>query len=206
MKSIGEHLKDIRVRLGKSKRDLSKATKIKEEFIDDIENEKWNLLPEYPVVVGFVKNISKALRLQEDQVMALLRRDYPPKKINPNPKPDIKEKFAFNPRLTFISGVLVAVLAVLFYVAMQYFNYVAPPKLEIISPKDGQTVNMGMLKVVGTVDSDATLEINNQPVLVADDGNFVAELEVGGETQKLEAVAKSRAGKETRKTINIKVE
>ena len=206
MKTIGEYLKDARNSLGKSKKDLSKITKIKKNFIDNIENEKWSGLPEYPVVAGFVKSIAKHLNLKEDSVVALLRRDYPPKEINPNPKPDIKEKFVLNPKLTFLSGILLAIVIVIGYVVIQYVNYIKPPKLNIDLPKDGQTLKLGIIKVVGTVDSDAVLTINNQPVLISESGDFIAEMEAGLETSELVAVAKSRAGKETKIIINIKVE
>ena len=79
MKTIGIFLKEARVKKRFSQEKIANETKIKKEFIISIEKENWEALPEYPVVIGFVKKISKYLKLDERQAVAFLRRDYPPR-------------------------------------------------------------------------------------------------------------------------------
>ncbi|MCL5019658.1 MAG: helix-turn-helix domain-containing protein, partial [Patescibacteria group bacterium] len=111
MKNIGEFIKYFRLKKKLSREKLEAKTKIKKEFIEAIENLKWDELPDYPVVSGFVKNIAKALDQDERHLSALLRRDYPPKdlKVSPN---QIKEKFKWSPRSTFVTGIAVVFISI----------------------------------------------------------------------------------------------
>jgi len=94
-------LKDGRAKKRYSRERVAKATKIKLEFIEAIEKEDWERLPEFPAILGFVKSVAEVLKLSKRQVAALLRRDYPPKVLPVNPKPDVSAKFTWSPRLTF---------------------------------------------------------------------------------------------------------
>ena len=197
MKTIGKFLKEARIRKKYSQESVAKETKIKKEFISAIERENWESLPEFPTVLGFVKKISKFLKVDERQAVAILRRDYPPKVLPVNPKPDISKRFVWSPKLTFLVGSLVVVGAVLTYLGFQYSKFVSPPKLTVLSPQDGAVVTVRELEVEGRTDPDASVKINNQPVLVEEDGDFKAKVEIFNKTEEIEIRAISRSGKET---------
>lgn len=203
MKTIGKVLKEARVKKQFSKSDLSAETKIKAEFIGAIEKENWNKLPDLPTVQGFVKSIAQALEVKEGKAMALLRRDYPPKDLSVNPKPDISNKFHWGPRLTAIAGVAIITLAVLGYLGVEYFRFVSPPRLKIDRPEEGKIVDKFLVQVLGKTDPDATIKVNNQPVLVKENGEFEVEIEITGETREIVVEAVSRSGKETTIRRNI---
>lgn len=196
MKSIGEVIKEERIRKKYSRVSLEKITKIKKEFIEAVEKENWETLPEYPVVAGFVKNVARALKLNEGRVLALLRRDYPPKTLRINPKPDVSEKFSWSPKTTFFVGVVAVSLIILGYLAFQYFSFISPPPLLVEVPIEGQVVEGPNLTVSGKTDADASITVNNQPVLVDEKGMFSTQVEVFEGTQEIVVVAKSRSGKE----------
>lgn len=197
MKSVGKVLKEARIRKKLSRKRLESLTKIKEEFVEAIENESWEKLPDYPVVAGFVKSIAKVLKLDENSVLAFLRRDYPPKDLQINPKEEISGKFTWNPRITFVAGALTASLLVTGYLLYQYFNFVSPPKLVVEKPVEGQGVSGRLLIVVGRTDPEASVLVNNQPTIVGPDGRFSSEIEISQDTKEIVVVAKSRSGKET---------
>lgn len=197
MKSVGSFIKEIRVKKRISKEKLAELTKIKKQFIDLIEKERWELLPEYPIVVGFVKSIAGSLGVKEEYLVALLRRDYPSKTLLINPKPEIAEKFTWNPRLTFITGVIIAVFLVIGYLIFQYSIFINPPELLLETPMEGEVVSQGTLIVKGKTNPEATVYVNNQPTLVEEDGRFTAEIEVTKFTQEIVVKARSRSGKET---------
>lgn len=197
MKSIGDYLKEARIRKKYSKVKVEAETKIKKEFIEAIEDENWELLPEFPVVVGFVKSIAQILGLNQNQVLAFLRRDYPPKKVNINPKPDLMSKFSWSPKLTFFAVIIFILLSVFTYLGYQYFNFIRPPNLQVISPKEGQIVTTNEVKVLGKTTSEAVVKVNNQPVLVDEDGNFSTTIDIFAGTEEIEVKAISRSGKET---------
>jgi transcriptional regulator with XRE-family HTH domain len=197
MKSIGEVLKEKRVRRKYSRQKLERLTKIKKSFIEAIEKEEWQKLPELPVVTGFVKNIAQSLNIDRNNAVALLRRDYPPKKVAISPKPDVAQKFIWSPKLTFFVGLFVCLVVIMSYLVFQYVNFTNPPKLEVLSPKEGQEIVTENLAVVGMTDPEATIVVNNQPVLVDGNGSFKAEIEIFEGTEEVVIVARSRSGKET---------
>ena len=104
-----------------------------------------------------------------------------------------------------MTGSILVVLAVSIYLFFQYFSFVRAPKLDVISPTDNQIVNSKTLHVSGKTDDEATVIVNNQPVVVSEDGNFETELEVDEKTEKVEIKSRSRSGKETVVVRNIDV-
>lgn len=204
MQSVGILIKNIRVQKKISKKALSKATKIKADFIDYLEDERWELLPEYPVTVGFVKNISSYLSINEGKALALLRRDFPQKDLRINPKPEVSNKFVWGPATTLILGVVILSLFIFGYLFYQYYNFTRPPEINIVSPVPDQIINQKMVVVEGQTDGEASLTVNNQPVSVNEDGNFRTEVSIYESTSQIEFVAKKRSGKETRVIIKIK--
>jgi cytoskeletal protein RodZ len=131
MKTIGEVIREARERKKLSLYAIEQKTKIKKEFVAAIEAEKWEKLPEYPVVIGFVKSLAGVLGISERQVVAVLRRDYPPKSLTVNPKPDVVREFVWSPRLTFYLGVGIIVILTVGYLAFQYKKFVSPPDLVV---------------------------------------------------------------------------
>lgn len=206
MRTIGVVIKDARRSRNVSVADLEHATKIKQGFILAIENEDWQALPDLVVVSGFVKSIASQLGVDPGHAVALLKRDYPPKKIALNPKPDVGRELVWGPRFTFLVGVSSIVLIVLTYLAFQYWNFTRLPKLEVMAPQEDQVVEVGKIQVTGKTKKEVTIVINNQPVLVEDDGSFSAEIEVTSSTTEIVVKAKSRSGKETQLVRKIVVE
>jgi cytoskeletal protein RodZ len=197
MKTIGIFIKEARLKKRFSQEKIAKETKIKKEFVVSIEKENWGALPEYPIVIGFVKKISKYLKLDERQAVAFLRRDYPPRVLPVNPKPDVAKKFVWSPRLTFIIGIAAIAIAVLGYLGFQYSRFISPPKLVVDNPQEEQVVKQRNLVVSGKTDQDATMKINNQPILIEEDGSFEAKIEIFEGTTEIVVKSVSRSGKET---------
>ncbi len=197
MRTIGQAVKEVRTRKRYSRKRLEEETKIKKDFIEAIEKEEWSKLPEYPVVQGFVKRIATTLKANPREVVALLRRDYPPQKLVISPKPDVSEKFTWSPKLTFITGVVVVIMIVLGYLGFQYLRFTSPPPLEIYQPQEGQVIAGRDFAVSGKTDPQAVVKVNNQLVLVGGDGFFTAEIEIFEGTEEIEVKAISRSGKET---------
>lgn len=204
MKTIGEILKNARVNKKYSLAHVEGLTKIKSSFIDAIEKHRWDKLPPFPTVLGFVKSLSAALEVDQSMAVAVLKRDYPPKKLNINPKPDVSSRFTWSPKLTFAIGVGAILLVVLGYLALQYSHFISSPDLTIESPKEGQVINGNSVLVFGTTEADAKIVVNNQPVLVDSDGKFSVSIGVTKETNEVTIKAISRSGKET--TVSRKIE
>lgn len=206
MISVGNYLREARLKKKFSLAHVEGITKIKREFLDAIENQDWGKLPAFPVVSGFVKSIAKSLDLDETQAVAFLRRDYPPQKVRINPKPDVSNKFFWTPKLTFFVGVALVIALILGYLGYEYVNFISPPKLEIVDPKEGQIVTRALYTVDGTVSAGSTVVVNNQQATVDDDGKFNSQIEVSNDLKEIIIIATSRSGKTTTIHRTIKPE
>lgn len=205
MKSVGTVIKEARTRKKLSRETLEKETRIKGQFIKAIEEGNWGSLPEYPVVLGFVKRIASALGVDQKQLTAILRRDYKKVEAISSPKPDLRQKFAWSPRLTFFLGVSIIFLVVIGYLFIQYLQFISPPPITLDLAEESVVVETS-LEVSGKTDADATVTVNNQPVLVRADGSFSTKIEIFERTEEVIVVARSRSGKETVVRRKIKVE
>jgi cytoskeletal protein RodZ len=197
MKTIGQILKDSRIAKSYSLKHIEGVTKIKSGFIDSIEKENWDVLPSFPTVLGFVKSLASSLDVDQKMAVAVLKRDYPPKKLRITPRPDVSKKFIWSPKLTFIIGVSAVLITLLGYLSFQYFHFVSRPELTVDSPKENQVVKGNSVTVFGSTDSDAKVVINNQPIMVSPDGKFSENLDVSSETKEIVITASSRSGKTT---------
>lgn len=198
MKSFGQVIKEERIKKNLSLDELEKSTKIKRQFLIGIERESWDSLPDYPVLQGFIRSIGHALDFDENKLVAILRRDYPPKPLYVNPKPDVGDKFKWTPKLSFALGVLVLVLLVVGYLAYQYSKFVSPPSLAVDFPPDGYVALETKLEVSGTTSPDATILVNNQPFVVDENGKFEGVIEITDKTNEIEIKATARSGKDTK--------
>ena len=206
MRTIGSFIKETRVRKKYSLEKLENLTKIKKHFLAGLEKQDWAKLPDFPVLTGFVKNIAKALGLNEESTVAILKRDYPPKSLSINPKPDVSDRFVWSPKLTFLVGVGVVLVAVVSYLLVSYIQFLSPPSLEVFEPRAEQVVTENPIKVSGKTTTDAVVTVNNQPFIVSDEGTFEGEIEVFEGTGEIIVKATSRSGKETLESRKIKVE
>lgn len=197
METIGSILKEARVKKRYSQARLEKETKIKKEFIEALEKQEWSKLPDFPVIFGFVKNIAQILKINQKRAAALLRRDYPPKALSVNPKPDVSKGFSWSPKLTFFLGLAIVSLVVFSYLAFQYLNFISPPPLSVFRPEEGAIVKQRTIVVTGKTDSDAVIRVNNQPALVNENGEFAEEIEIFEGSYEVEVSATSRSGKVT---------
>lgn len=206
MRSLGNTIQNKRTQENISLSDLEKETKIRKEFLSAIEEGRWEMLPEFPVVQGFVRSIAHVLDIDEQLVLALLRRDYPKKELSQTPKPDVRNKFIWSPKWTLIAGALVVIIIIIGYLAYQYKQFVSPPELLVTKPAEEEILKLGVYTVEGKTTTDATVIINNQPTFINDDGSFTEDIEIAKETKEISIKATSRAGRETEIRRKIKVE
>lgn len=206
MKTIGIYLRDARLKKKYSLARLEEITRIKRDFLEAIEREKWEVLPVFSVVSGFTKSIAKALDLNESQSLAFLRRDYPPQEVRISPKPDVSDKFFWTPKITFFVGIFIVIALILGYLGYEYVNFISPPSVSVTSPKEGQVITRSMYEVRGKVGKGATVKVNNQEATVDENGNFETQIEISNELKEITVVAISRSGKTTTIHRTIKPE
>jgi cytoskeletal protein RodZ len=208
MKTVGSILHEARVAKNLHIRDVEKATKIREKFLESIERDDFASLPSPSYAKGFVRNYAEYLGLQPDKMMAFFRRqmqDISKSTIIPKgmANPINAPFFTLTPA-RFLALLALGLLVVFFiYLGSQFFQLREPPHLIISTPKNNQQVTEKKIAVEGVTDSDATLLINSVSSIVRDDGRFYEQVSLDPGVNTISVTATSRFGKSI--TIERKV-
>lgn len=202
MRKVGEILKKRRIEKNLTLEDVEKKTKIRKKFLQAIENGDYSLFSSSTYLRGFIKNYSDFLNLPTGEILAIFRREF-----DENEQVGIIPKGLSEPlqvpltRLTptKISFIVAVTLLILFFVYLirGYISVTGVPELMVRTPKAGEKIVSEKVLVEGKTDPNARLTINNQEVLIDQDGSFSKEVTVGKNTTSLTIVAENKEGKKT---------
>jgi cytoskeletal protein RodZ len=196
MQTSGDLLLQKRLEKELTLEGVAQKLKVKQEYLQAIEQGDYQQLPNTTTTKGILRNYAKILYLNPDTIVAMFRRDYAE-----NEKGDIIPRGSLNPvlhkpRLISANSVFIAlgIIAFVGYISFQLLSLRSLPKLELISPQSGE-VYVDRVYVRGTTDKDATITINNQKILVDDQGNFSLELAFPAGTHAILIKAEGRNSK-----------
>jgi len=191
--------------------EMAKLTRIRLEYLQALEEGKFELLPPAVFVKGYIKSYSRLLGLDAEPLIALLRRDFKESaqgKLVPREfiNPVLRQKFGWQP-ITLI-GMLLSIffITVLSYVGFQWYKLQLPPELIIAAPLEQAAVGP-VVVVSGKTESDAIVSVNTMPVALQVDGSFQTEvtfLTEGISTITVEAADKR--GKVSLKQVSVYVQ
>lgn len=207
MKTIGETLKRVREKQQLTIEAIAAKTKIKPEFLREIEANEFYGLPSSAAAQGFIATYAEVLGIEKRTALALLRRDFEvtAKQVIP------KEMLAKTPRrrslpqgLKVAAFVVVGVLVIGGYGVWSFWRLHQPPDLQITFPKDQDLVSTDVT-VRGKTASDAVVEIDTIPVALNQDGEFVQQLSLSSGDHSITVVARNRDRQETVKQLTVHV-
>jgi len=207
MVRVGQKLYETRIHKSLTLEEIAHATKIRPEFLTAIEKGEYNKLPSPAYAQGFVRNYASFLGLSQKEILALFRREFDEKKAfkvlpdgmtqNDFPLTRVRIQQSF-----FV--IALAGIALLGYLGFQYRSMFFSPMLVVNSPKqNAQTKDE--VTVSGKTDPNATVLINNEPVLPNTNGEFTKNLTLFPGKTSITLKAKNRFGKETILERNIEV-
>lgn len=200
MRTVGQVLKDARQAKFYTLEEVEKATKIRKELLEALENDNYKKLPPATFVQGFIKNYGKFLGLKEESLLAIYRREFsdkknPQKMLSAWTNPINPKKFRITPAKVISGVILTLVAAFLVYLWFEYRSLAGAPFLEITSPNDQISVDTSSVKVSGRTDSEAKIKINNQDVEVDVSGSFNQEIKLNDTANTIEISSTSKYGK-----------
>lgn len=176
MLSVGEILKKQRERLNIQYSDAEKAIKVRQKFLQAIENNDWSIFSSKIYISGIIKNYSTFLGLNPGNVLAFFRRDYAKKEAV-----RFKTKLAghyVTPETKKIALLLLAAVFIMFfgYFGFQLKQYFSPPKLTIIEPRVDKFVKKNQIEIWGRTEKDAAVSIFGERIYQDKDGMFSYKL------------------------------
>ncbi len=198
---LGQRLYEERIKKGLSLEDVSKATKIRSNFLQAIEKGQYNKLPSTAYAKGFVRNYAEFLELPKKDMLALFRREFNEEQIfKVLPEGMAKREEFLLKGMRLQQAIILSIVSIFFIVIYLFFQYrfafISPP-LEVISPKEGAVFSKQEVLVKGKTDSSATVYINGEGVTVDSKGNFVKTVDVFSGKTTITISATNRFGKET---------
>ncbi len=209
MKTTGQILQAARVRSLQDLSEISKITKIREQFLQALESDDYSVLPSGTVARGFIKNYSTFLGLNPDYVLAIFRRDFVENasgQIVPRGMVESVSKVSFwTPKSTIFLFVICIFTLFLGYLFFQYRTLTGPPALKIISPSNGYTTSEDTVEVIGITDPEATISVANQLVALDKGGRFSfrVPLKPGHNTIAVVAIGKSKKTATIERDVNL---
>jgi len=196
MKTAGQLLRDKRLLLELSLADIAQKIKVKESYLQALENSDFLHLPSGTFTKGFLSSYAKVLHLNPETILAMFRRDFSESHTGEIiPSGLVKPVLDRHPPLPVNLILLITCIVVfLTFLGFQLFSWWSLPKLNVLEPQDGETYGE-KITVKGLTAPDATVIINDQKVIVGQNGEFSLDLLFPAGTHRVLIQAQSREGK-----------
>lgn len=211
MRTVGQTLKEEREKKFYTLEEIEKATKIRKELLEALEAGQYHKLPPPTFIQGFIKNYSRFLGLDQEKLLAIFRREFsegkhPPRVLETFSNPVNEKRFRLTPARALGGLVLGLIITFFIYLWFEYRFLVGGPFLEVDQPSNQLSTGSATIKVVGRVDPEAQLSINNQGVEIDSFGKFSQEIKLSDNMNTIEIAATSKSGQVTKveRTVYLK--
>lgn len=211
--TLGEKLKKLRSDRRISLNEVSKQTMIQVKYLEYLEEGRYDKLPADVYVKGFLRNYAEFLGIDENILVRTyekergikrnLEKSQSPVGNERNQDPLLNSSFIFTPRIIFTSLVAVLFLAGFAYLYKEMSSFAGEPRLVILSPEQNSFVQSNSVEVDGVTDRDAQVFINDQPILVNDEGKFKESLTLQSGENIINIKARNRFDKEAARVITV---
>lgn len=208
--TLGERMKKIRSERRLSLNEISKNTRIQAKYLEYLENGEYEKMPADVYVRGFLKSYAAYAGVNEKSLIRLYDRE---QGIQKNiRKTENKERFFEPLRLSkwvvtpkIIVGSLVVIFIALgfFYLYREVDTFIAAPRLVITSPEESRIIEGRSVAVKGIAEKDSEVFINDQPVLVGDNGDFSQEVGLQEGLNTITVRSKNKFEKESARSVSV---
>lgn len=208
--TLGERMKKIRNERRLSLAEVSKSTRIQSKYLEYLEEGEYMKLPADVYVRGFLRSYAIFMGLNETALIKQYERE---KGIHKNIKkisdcqvtndPISFSNLVITPKMIIIGAVVMIVMSSFIYLYAQVNNFVSAPRLVIIKPADGSSTDGNSTHVTGVAEKDAMVFINDQKVLVSENGEFSEDVNLRPGPNMITVKARSKFDKEATQSVSI---
>jgi len=114
-----------------------------------------------------------------------------------------KRYFSQWPKIVKRVLIILAVLAILVFLGFRVQMIFSPPYLDIVEPQDGLIATERQIEIIGASQSEAEIVINNQNILVDNEGVFRTTVDLQKGLNLIKITAKKRYGRE--KVVELRI-
>ncbi len=208
--TLGQRLKKARESSGFSLKKFAEISKIQLGYLEGLEEGRYEKLPAFVYIQGFLKKYCQILNLPKDELLAQYQNES--KSVGSKDGEQILElpslsspKIIITPKRIRWAVIAIIFLAILGYLVYQLDFLIAAPKLVLEYPAQDLTINNSSIIISGQAEYSAKLTINGQQIFVDSDGRFEQEINLSQGLNTLQIEAVNRFGKKTeiRRFINV---
>ncbi|OGI29463.1 MAG: hypothetical protein A2288_01765 [Candidatus Moranbacteria bacterium RIFOXYA12_FULL_44_15] len=209
--TLGEKLKKLREERRVSLGEVSRCSRIKVEYLEYLEEGNYEKLPADVYVKGFLRSYAEFLGADEEALIKFYEKE---KGIKRNIRGSVDEgrdnvkainisSFVLTPKKIFsVLGVII-ILSGFLYLYRQVNSFASNPRLVVISPRDNSEVDGNSVVLEGVTEKEANLFINDQPILVNDEGKFREEITLQSGVNVISVKSVNKFEKEAIESVTV---
>ncbi|MFA7209580.1 MAG: RodZ domain-containing protein [Parcubacteria group bacterium] len=209
--TLGEKLINLRGERRISLNEVSRSTRIQLKYLEYLEAGDYKKLPADVYVKGFLRGYAEFLGVDENILIRLYEKEKGIKKNLEKVTDTTAEKkeninmspFLITPKIIAITLGSLFVFGGFFYLYKEIGAFANTPKLVILNPGQNAVEDGNSVVVEGVTDKDAKVFINNQPILVSDEGRFSESLALQSGANSINIKAVNRFDKTNIQNIII---
>ncbi|MBI4280812.1 helix-turn-helix domain-containing protein [Candidatus Uhrbacteria bacterium] len=174
--SLGSSLRKFRESLGWTIEKAARETRIQGSYLQNMEEERWEKLPEEPARSHLLKRYVRTLG-DPPALITLSDEKLPEAKLILQPLAKARSfSLTLTPFHWKLAGFALIFLGIIGYLGWQVHTLLAPPFLVIDNPSEGFSTPVPTISIQGITDPQASVTINEQPILKTSDGTFRYEM------------------------------
>jgi cytoskeletal protein RodZ len=208
--TLGEKLQKLRQQYRMSYTEIAKATRIQAKYLEYLENGEYEKLPAEVYVRGFLRNYARHLGLDDEAFLKLYDKE---KHIRENlgHEKQVKESVRYpsmnawiiTPRTVLITLLVLVLGGTFLYLVTEFRSFVAEPRLLIVDPLPGATIDGSGVLLRGQTDPGATVTANGEPVFVGANGEFSEQITLQQGLNRVVIRSTNRFDKTKEETVAI---
>lgn len=183
--------------------EVSKKTYLSENAILALEKNNLGFFSSRINAEGLAKKYASFLKLDEEYIASLIRRDYLISSPDSFPSYNIyaaKQGKKFD--LWWWSGIGIVFFAIIFF-GYQIFLYLLPPKVKITEPSAKSFKRVEKISVKGIVDRESEVFVNGKQANVENDGVFFSDVQLKRGKNNIQIQIIGANGRETIRSLEI---
>lgn len=203
--TVANRLQKCRQEKGFSLQQVSAATKIQLKYLEYLELGDYQSLPGEIYIRNWLKLYADFLALPAKELINDYKKE---KNVSDQFKEEVykkENKFIKYLGPHFIRKIILAlvVLSALGYLSWEINNIIAPPEVEIFSPSNNLKTSVSSIDIEGQSEPEVQLFINNELVLLDEEGKFITNVALSIGLNNLEINAKKKHSKTRTIYLNI---
>ena len=207
--TLGQRLKKAREDSGLTLKKFAETSKVQTKYLEYLEEGRYEKLPAFVYIQGFLKKYSQILDLSFDELLKQYQNEI--EVVSATKKeivqlPSLRSpKIVITPKKLRWLAIIIVILAILGYFIYQLDYLIAPPKLILEYPVQDLTINTSSIRISGQAEYSAKLTINGEQIFPDNNGQFSKEMNLspGLNTLKIEAINRFGKTSEITRFINV---